>query len=204
MKKAIAEREKVKFYFSKSIDLIFKNLKEIGVRNNINKTDLCHLDIKTILDLYYNLELQDVRKKLNDEIKNNKENYIRNNLVKLPKNIISNNDVFFFTEKFSKSNFVSSGDITGNIIHINKITNAKFDNKIVCVASADPGYDYIFSKKIKGLITMFGGINSHMAIRCSELGIPAAIGVGERLFKEIVNSKTIRLNIDAEKIDIIS
>ena len=51
---------------------------------------------------------------------------------------------------------------------------------------------------------MFGGINSHMAIRCSELGIPAAIGVGERLFKEIVNSKTIRLNTATEKIDIIS
>ena len=149
MKKAIAEREKVKFYFSKSIDLIFKNLKEIGIRNNINKNDLCHLDIKTILDLYYNLELQDVRKKLNNEIKNNKENYIRNNLVKLPKNILSNNDVFFFTEKFSKSNFVGSGDITGNIIHIDKITNTKFDNKIVCIASADPGYDYIFSKTLK-------------------------------------------------------
>ena len=73
MKKAIAEREKVKFYFSKSIDLIFKNLKKIGIRNNINKNDLCHLDIKTILDLYYNLELQDVRKKLNNEIKNNKD-----------------------------------------------------------------------------------------------------------------------------------
>ena len=204
MKKAIAEREKVKFYFSKSIDLIFKNLKEIGIRNNINKNDLCHLDIKTILDLHYNLELQDVRKKLNNDIKNNKENYIKNNLVKLPKNILSNNDVFFFTEKFSKSNFVGSGDITGNIIHIDKITNTKFDNKIVCIASADPGYDYIFSKKIKGLVTMFGGINSHMAIRCSELGIPAAIGVGERLFKEIVNSKTIRLNTATEKIDIIS
>ena len=119
-------------------------------------------------------------------------------------NILSNNDVFFFTEKFSKSNFVGSGDITGNIIHIDKITNTKFDNKIVCITSADPGYDYIFSKKIKGLITMFGGINSHMAIRCSELGIPAAIGVGERLFKEIVNSKTIRLNTVTEKIDIIS
>ena len=99
---------------------------------------------------------------------------------------------------------MGSGDITGNIVHIEKITNAKFDNKIVCIASADPGYDYIFSKKIRGLITMFGGINSHMAIRCSELGIPAAIGVGERLFKEIVNSKTIRLNTATEKIDIIS
>ena len=51
---------------------------------------------------------------------------------------------------------------------------------------------------------MFGGINSHMAIRCSELNIPAAIGVGERLFNEVKNSKTVRLNTDIEKIDIIS
>ena len=32
------------------------------------------------------------------------------------------------------------------------------------------------------LITKYGGANSHMAIRCSELNIPAAIGVGEKNF----------------------
>ena len=31
-------------------------------------------------------------------------------------------------------------------------------------------------KKIKGLITKYGGVNSHMAIRCAELSVPAAIG----------------------------
>ena len=51
---------------------------------------------------------------------------------------------------------------------------------------------------------MFGGVNSHMAIRCSELGIPAAIGVGERVFKEITNSKVIRLNTISKKIHIIN
>ena len=51
---------------------------------------------------------------------------------------------------------------------------------------------------------MFGGVNSHMAIRCSELGIPAAIGVGERSFKEITNSKLARLNTISKKIDIIN
>jgi phosphoenolpyruvate-protein kinase (PTS system EI component) len=30
---------------------------------------------------------------------------------------------------------------------------------------------------------MFGGVNSHMAIRASELGLPAVIGSGEQLFR---------------------
>ena len=33
---------------------------------------------------------------------------------------------------------------------------------------------YIFTKKINGLITEFGGPNSHMSIRCNELQVPAA------------------------------
>ena len=78
------------------------------------------------------------------------------------------------------------------------------NNKIICISSADPGYDYIFTKRIKGLVTMFGGINSHMAIRCSELKIPAAIGVGERMFKDISNAKIARINSVSEKIDIIN
>ena len=50
---------------------------------------------------------------------------------------------------------------------------------IVCIPGADPGYDWIFSQGIAGLITAFGGANSHMAIRAAELGIPAVIGAGE-------------------------
>ena len=36
-----------------------------------------------------------------------------------------------------------------------------------------------FSRNISGLITCWGGANSHMAIRSGELGLPAVIGVGE-------------------------
>ena len=52
------------------------------------------------------------------------------------------------------------------------------------IRSADPGYDFLFSRGIGGLITQFGGANSHMAIRCAELGIPAVIGVGEQNYGE--------------------
>ena len=47
------------------------------------------------------------------------------------------------------------------------------------IESADPGYDWIFTHDIKGLITKYGGAASHMAIRCAEFNLPAAIGSGE-------------------------
>ena len=33
-----------------------------------------------------------------------------------------------------------------------------------------------------------------MAIRCTELNIPAAIGCGENLYKKLINCKSINLN----------
>ena len=38
------------------------------------------------------------------------------------------------------------------------------NNKIVCIKSADPGYDFIFTKNIKkGLITEYGG-QTHICV----------------------------------------
>jgi phosphoenolpyruvate-protein kinase (PTS system EI component) len=54
---------------------------------------------------------------------------------------------------------------------------------VLLIPSADPGFDWIFSRGISGLVTMFGGVNSHMAIRAGELGLPAVIGSGEQLFR---------------------
>ena len=69
----------------------------------------------------------------------------------------------------------------------------RLDGKIIIINSADPGYDWIFNYKIKGLITKFGGVNSHMTIRCAELNLPAAIGVGEKIFLDLKNSYKIIL-----------
>ena len=86
------------------------------------------------------------------------------------------------------------------IIDLNKFKNSGYDNKIVCIENADPGFDFIFTKKIIGLITKFGGANSHMAIRCAEFGIPAAIGVGEEIYNSLKNKKYITLDCLNKKI----
>jgi len=49
-------------------------------------------------------------------------------------------------------------------------------------------------ERIEGLITKFGGSNSHMAIRCAEMSVPAAIGVGELLFETLAYSPRIELS----------
>ena len=61
------------------------------------------------------------------------------------------------------------------------------------------GYDFVFSHKINGLITAFGGPNSHMSIRCNEFGIPAAIGIGDKKFQQLINNDTLFL--DCKKSD---
>ena len=57
----------------------------------------------------------------------------------------------------------------------------------------------LFSKIIGGLITCFGVANSHMAIRCAELGIPAVIGCGEIMFEKYNKSKFIKIDAANKK-----
>ena len=68
--------------------------------------------------------------------------------------------------------------------------------------NADPGFDWIFCHGIAGLITQYGGANSHMAIRCAELGIPAAIGIGSKLYEGLKEGR-IMLNCQKESIEYV-
>jgi phosphohistidine swiveling domain-containing protein len=93
------------------------------------------------------------------------------------------------------ANYVTRQSIEGQAVLLNNRSNAATDlfGKIVCIESADPGFDWIFTRHIAGLITKFGGANSHMTIRCAELGIPAAIGVGEATFDRLAAAGRIEL-----------
>ena len=66
--------------------------------------------------------------------------------------------------------------------------------RVVLIPSADPGYDWLLARNIRGLITMYGGANSHMAVRAAELQLPAAIGVGELLYDALAPERAIRLD----------
>jgi len=206
IKKSISLREYSKFIFSKSINLIFEYLNIFGRRLNLNKQDLSFMNINSITSLYYNLSNNNLRNSFKKEIIINKKDYNLNLNLKLPETIIKPIDVYFYKENENKINFIGNKNINSSIINLNKTSIKKnfLQNKIVCIDSADPGYDFIFLNNINGLITKYGGVNSHMSIRCTELNIPAAIGVGEKKFNEIIGSKKINLDCLTKKIQIIS
>ena len=158
-----------------------------------------YISINRILLMHNNLDNNNLKKIFLNEIKNNLIQYKLNNIIKLPSIILNPKDLFNY-EEYNKINFVTSRKLTGKIIIISNKSKINLKNKIAVIENADPGYDYIFDQKIGGLITKYGGINSHMSIRCSELNIPAAIGIGENLFNDICGKKIITIDCQSKRI----
>jgi len=207
-KKSIEGREYAKYVFTIGIDKIFENLLKLSKELKIERRDLEHLDINTIIDANNNLDIEKLRKILVIEINRNKKNYELNKLIKLPEVIKSSKDIYVNYEQNIQGNFITETVIKGEIETLNMTTKKNFKkvlkNKIVFIENADPGYDFIFLHSIKGLVTKYGGANSHMSIRCLELKIPAAIGVGEIKFEQLKNKNFIELDCKLKKISTIN
>lgn len=198
IKEAIEGREYIKFEFTKVVSKILQLIEQLGRRLKIEKEDLAHLDIMVIKNLYVDLYYDDLSNVLNENIENNKKQYEYAQLIKLPSIIVEPEDIYAYYLLDDEPNFVGLQKVKGKII--NDLNSEYLQGNIVFIQAADPGYDFLFSKGIGGLVTQFGGANSHMAIRCAELGIPAIIGAGEKNFNEWKKHKIIEIDCTKKKV----
>lgn len=197
LKTAIEGREELKFEFSKLLSLVLKLIEELGRHYEIDKEDLAHLDIKELLNLYSSLYSKSPKKRLLSQISINKAEYELTQALKLPSLITHKEQIFSFFAPSLAPNFITQKSL---VAYTALEHEKELEGKIVLIYAADPGYDYLFSKNIAGFITCYGGANSHMAIRASELGLPAVIGVGEENFKKYLSAKKLRLECESELI----
>lgn len=203
-KKSIENREYAKLTFSKSIDEIFENLKKLSKEIGINYKDFEHIDIDLIIKSFSSLEQEKLKKLILLEINKNKKSFKFSKKIKTSDVIKSSIDFDYFYENVSKENYVTEKNISSEIVLFNNLKNFKsLNNKIVLIENADPGYDFLFSYNIKGLITKYGGANSHMAIRCMELDLPSIIGIGEKNFNNLLNFKKIYIDCNNRKFEFI-
>ena len=203
-KNSIEKREYTKLIFTKSIDEIFINLENLSKEIGIDFQKFQHLDIDIILKSFNNLEQERLRKTISRNIKINEKSYKFSQFILSPDVITDKKDFFYFQNINCRENYISKKTKTGEIIELKKINDYKLvSNKIVLIENADPGFDFLFSYNIEGLITKYGGANSHMAIRCMELGLPAIIGVGDRIYNNFVNSKKVYIDCNNKKYSII-
>jgi len=197
---AIELREYAKFVFTKNLSDALSIFRDWGSKYGYSADDLSYANINCIYELYAGSN--DPETILSRSIESGKIRYRETCQIWLPPLITSPNDVWAFHIPDSEPNYVTQSSITGHVVHpedIDKLTGA-----IVCIPSADPGFDWLFSHEIAGLVTAYGGVNSHMAIRANELGLPAVIGAGELLFKKWSNAHKLHIDCAGRRVEILS
>jgi phosphohistidine swiveling domain-containing protein len=194
IRNSIIQREYSKFIFTKSVNDILELMKELGKRNDIPVERMAFCDIDIVLNMYYNIDHNTVRDQILNNITYNEELYNYTLALKFPNNITSFEEIYSFHNEESVVNFVTNLSVIAEVVYVQNLHNIDLKGKIVCVENADPGYEFLFVRGIVGLVTQYGGVNSHMAIRCSELNIPAAVGVGREKFDKLKCEKIIRID----------
>lgn len=201
---AIEGRESSKFVFTRSLSDALRLLEEFGLRHGLSKDDVSHLDVHQVLDLYVNLEPGDLGETLRASIARNRAAHRFTEGVRLPDLVLRPDDVYAFELPAGQPNFVTRKSVRAPVCLDSSSAPGALQGAIAFVPSADPGYDYLFTKGIAGLVTQFGGVNSHMAIRCAELGLPAVIGANERNFRSWSRASVLHIDCAARSVSVVS
>lgn len=199
IKIAIEGREYSKFIFTKSLSDAITLFKQLGEENGFNVEDCAYSDINIIKTLYSSS--RNVKNVFYNSIVHGKNSYETTKQIVLPPLIIKEDDIWSFNQPSLEPNFITLNEVTAKVIFANNSKDLK--GSILFIPSADPGYDWIFSHEIVGFVTMYGGMNSHMAIRAGELGIPAVIGAGEVLYSKWKDAKLLYIDCANKKVEIL-
>lgn len=190
LKAAIEGREFSKFVFTKSLSEALNAFAQLGAEYGLNADDCSFANISCIKKMY-NSSI-DAGSTLLDSIAEGRKSFELTCQLRLPPLIVEPADVWKFEIAATEPSFITQMSVIAAVSILNE--TAELTDCIVFIPSADPGYDWIFSKGIKGLVTMFGGVNSHMAIRAGELKIPAIIGAGEVLYHQWARAKVLHID----------
>jgi adenylylsulfate kinase-like enzyme/phosphohistidine swiveling domain-containing protein len=201
IKAGIEGREYAKFVFTRSLSDALTLIKQLGEEYGLSVEDCAYIDYPAIRSLYS--ESGCVKEALLKSIERGRQRHALTRSLVLPPVIAHPNDVFAFHLPPSQPNFVTRNSVTALVARVHEPPEI-FAGRILFVPSADPGFDWIFTRGIGGFVTQFGGANSHMAIRAGELGIPAVIGAGESLYQRWQQAHKLSIDCSNQKVTVIA
>ena len=200
---AIAGREYAKFVFTRHLSAILEVLAVWGAGIGLSRAQMALLSVDEVLSTLYAPLAVDNRRHFLNRIREGQQLHDLTRSFQLAQLIRSTRDVYVAAQPRSEPNFITAKSLSAPVRLLDNAGGPLPDpqalvGRIACIESADPGYDWIFTRGIAGLITRFGGSNSHMAIRCAEYGLPAAIGCGGTLFDKITLAERCLLDCAAK------
>jgi glutamine kinase len=195
---AIAGREEGKFVFTRALSGALEALAEFGGAHGLSRDDLAHIGIEDLLACRQ--VMSDPAAFLGRRMLEGRDAYHVAQGVCFPGQIVSDVDLVCFEQQAAEPNFVTQHTVEARILAAPLTPDVDVDGAIVLIPNADPGYDWLLARDIAGLITMYGGANSHMAVRAAELSLPAAIGVGELQYLDLEPASAVRLDCGSRTI----
>ena len=202
LRKTIEGREYAKFIFTRNLSAAMEAIAEFGADYGLDREAISNIDVNDILSFCFETPRSSVRKDLESLLKREVKYHKISQVIELPSLIFHESNFWGFEVPQSQANFVTCHKIAAQIQKVQS-KNSDLSGKIAVIPQADPGFDWLFGHDIAGLITMYGGANSHMTIRAAELDLPAAIGVGEKLYSKLAQSSLVELDCSARNIRII-
>lgn len=193
-------RETAKFHFTRNLSDAMSLIVELGQREGFSREDMAYCNIATFHELHSSAA--DPKGLLARSIEQGRSRYAETLKVSLPPLISSPADVWSFELPEASPNFITQRAVTGPVCIAS--SRDSLANAIVCIPNADPGFDWLFAYPIAGLITAWGGANSHMAIRAGEQGLPAVIGAGEVLYRRWSGARRLRIDCAAMHVEVLA
>ncbi len=200
IRSAFEQREYFKFEFTKALSLILELLVQAGAILEIGRQELSWLEIEDFRIPQY-MSADELKDRLEVLLEQRRRTYRQFQELTLPEVILDRTSLQVVEVYEARPNFITTKRVEGEVVLLEEEPDADIHDKIVVVEKADPGYEWVFAKGIKGFITRFGGAASHMAIRCAEFEIPAAIGCGEKIYDYVSSLSYLSMDCKNGKIE---
>ena len=188
-------REYGKFVFTRILSDALVLIANFAKDNDLSRDEISHVPLTSL----FNALKESNEKYIEDRLRLiSKQEEAKHNIsasIRLPQVLSDEAGVYIVPFQVSHPNFITHKEVSAPLVFLNSDSDSVLvEGSVVVIEGADPGFDWIFSQKIAGLITKYGGVNSHMAIRCAEFRVPAAIGCGEQRFNTL--TKVSRVHLD--------
>lgn len=203
-KRAIVGREYGKFVFTRYLSEVLEEIALWGRCHRLGRDELSYLQVEEILETRHRNSRVPCAANLTQKIDQARMDRAQASVVKLSYLIRGVRDVNVVPVHRSQPTFITQRRVEAPLIRLSPTSVGVGDMSgcIVCIENADPGFDWIFTSGIVGLVTQYGGANSHMAIRCAELQLPAAIGCGEDIFQQLNQSNRVLLDCASNRVEL--
>lgn len=202
MRRAIEGRERAKHIFTRNVSDALELIASFGEGLGLDRDTLSFIGLSDLETIALGGGPATSAAWIRERAEQNRAAHKNALRIELPPVLTTTRDFRCFRQMDSHPTFLGTHQVMAATV-VPEGGRVDITGKIVLLRSADPGYDWIFACAPAGLVTAYGGANSHMTIRAAEMNLPAAIGVGEPRFDRLCAAQLLLLDSVGHRLDIL-